>query len=329
MTKSLELSVVINTYNRAHRILATLEGLRHQTYPHFEVIVVNGPSTDGTTKLLNEYGNNLRIGECPVTVLGVSRNIGIDMAAGDIIAFIDDDAVPRNKWLENLVAGYREPAIGGVGGYVFDAIHNRIDWKICTCTRLGDVDVDAAPPAERYQGKNVDPFLYFGGCNMSFRRPVLVEIGGFDERYAYIYDDSDIGCRVNDAGYRLTLREEAIVDHYSAANQARDEARQPRDLYNVLHGQMVFALQHGRPKHSVPEITAHVEKEAAHHRQIGRNLLDRGVFTKERLELYLQRIEQGMQDGLAAGIEKRIVCPFMAQNSSLFRQYSRISSGQG
>lgn len=41
-------SVVINTYNRAHRILATLEGLDRQTYPNFEVIVVNGPSTDGT-----------------------------------------------------------------------------------------------------------------------------------------------------------------------------------------------------------------------------------------------------------------------------------------
>jgi hypothetical protein len=227
-----------------------------------------------------------------------------------------------------LVAGYRDSVVAGVGGYVFDAIYNRMDWRICTCSRLGEVDDDAAPPAERYQGRNADPFLYFGGCNMSFRRSVLVEIGGFDERYAYLYDDSDIGCRINDTGYRLVLREDAIVDHYNAANQARDEARQPRDLYNVLHGQMVFALQHGRAKHSLSDIAAQVEKEAAHHRQIGRNLLGSGVFTVEQLEVYLQRIEEGIKDGLAAGSEKRIVCPFTAPSPSSFQQYNRTSSGR-
>ena len=56
-------SVVISTYNRALGLRTVLEGLRHQTYEDFEVVVVNGPSTDGTTAVLAEYGDRIRTGE--------------------------------------------------------------------------------------------------------------------------------------------------------------------------------------------------------------------------------------------------------------------------
>ena len=314
-------SVVINTYNRARRILATLEGLDRQTYRNFEVLVVNGPSTDDTLEVLRQYGGRIRIGDCPAAGLGPSRNIGIDMAAGEIVAFVDDDAVPRDAWLDRLAEAYAEPMVAGVGGYVFDGVQNRMQWKICICSRLGDPDTEAAAPLERYVGAGADPFLYLPGCNMSFRRSVLVEIGGFDERYSYGYEDPDVCCRIIDAGYRLLVRDDAIVDHYPAANHARDEARQPRDVYNWLRSHMVFALQHGRDRYGEERIAANLEREATHHREAGSSLLDRGIFTAEQWKVYLERIEQGIADGTSAGDSERATREFAIHRPALFRQY--------
>ena len=55
-------SVIICTLDRASHLQKTLEGLRRQTYPNFEVIVITGPSVDETAAVLNEYAADIRIG---------------------------------------------------------------------------------------------------------------------------------------------------------------------------------------------------------------------------------------------------------------------------
>ena len=120
MEKQLDVSVVINTHNRAESLKVTLESLFHQMYKNFEVIVVNGPSTDQTEKVVSEYGKHIKLLSCPVRNLSVSRNIGIEAASGEIVAFIDDDGIADPYWIADLVAGYTGPEIGGVGGLVYD-----------------------------------------------------------------------------------------------------------------------------------------------------------------------------------------------------------------
>lgn len=90
-------SVVINTHNRGPHLKRLLDALSRQTYDRFEVIVVNGPSTDNTEDVLKQYQSAIRTDKCPIVNLCVSRNIGVRDAAGEIIAFIDDDAVPQDK----------------------------------------------------------------------------------------------------------------------------------------------------------------------------------------------------------------------------------------
>ena len=89
-----KVSIVICTYNRADFLKRTLKSLQYQIYKNFEVIVVNGPSTDGTKDILEQYKGIVKIAVNPKTNLSISRNMGIRMSAGDIVAFIDDDAIP-------------------------------------------------------------------------------------------------------------------------------------------------------------------------------------------------------------------------------------------
>ena len=70
----MRVSVIICTYNRADGLRQTLECLRQQRHRDFEVVVVNGPSTDHTLDVLADYGDSVRVVDNPLANLSVSRN---------------------------------------------------------------------------------------------------------------------------------------------------------------------------------------------------------------------------------------------------------------
>src|SRR5208337_5666748 len=108
------ISVVVCTYNGKRTIRACLEGLRRVDYPNFEVIIVNDGSTDGTEIIAKEYG--FRVISIPNGGLSNARNIGMRAAKGEIVAYIDDDAVPDPQWLTYLAATFLSTDHVGVGG---------------------------------------------------------------------------------------------------------------------------------------------------------------------------------------------------------------------
>ena len=73
----MRVSVVINTFNRCSMLERTLKSLSQLRYPEFEVLVVNGPSTDGTAELLANWSETIRIIDCPKCNLSASRNLAI------------------------------------------------------------------------------------------------------------------------------------------------------------------------------------------------------------------------------------------------------------
>ena len=72
----MRVSVVINTYNRGPSLRRTLDSFRYLNHDAFEVIVVNGPSTDDTDAVLEEYRGRIKIGRCPEVNISKSRNAG-------------------------------------------------------------------------------------------------------------------------------------------------------------------------------------------------------------------------------------------------------------
>lgn len=108
-----KISVIIPVRNEAEKIEQCLEAVFSQTMKPFEVIVVDGHSTDDTVK---------NAGEFPVRILyedyhtrAGACQVGVENAEGEFIAFTDADCIPEKGWLENLVKEF-DDGIVGVGG---------------------------------------------------------------------------------------------------------------------------------------------------------------------------------------------------------------------
>jgi glycosyltransferase involved in cell wall biosynthesis len=314
-------SIVINTLNRCNYLKQLLLALREQSFENFEVIVVNGPSVDGTDKMLSPFRDRIRLASCDVACVGRSRNIGVNIASGEIVAFIDDDAIPHAEWIQTLVTPYRDIDVAAVGGPVFDLPLGRVVWTRCTCTRFGASNTESEGPIDRYLGRGADPFAYLPGCNMSFRRRVLEELGGFNALLSYNYDDAEICSRAVDRGYRIHWVEDALVQHHRAPNAGRDGSQGIRDPYHEFFCRAVFAMHCCLPARSDEEVITAIQRAADAMAGHANDLLKEGRLTPGERDEFIARARSGAEDGLRAGRGARQLASFSAASRSLFLPY--------
>lgn len=176
-------TVIIVTYTRPDCVKTCLERLRKQTRLPEQVVVVDASADDHTKAICADFPESLYVRNRPggYGSQARSRNIGLQQATGEIIAFIDDDSFAHPTWLEELVKPYDDPAVGGVGGR---ALRNQpgedkegVD-QIGKLLPNGDLTGNfAADPGENLE---IDHAI---GCNMSFRREIIESLGGFRELF--------------------------------------------------------------------------------------------------------------------------------------------------
>src|SRR5256885_5258687 len=124
VTADLRIAVVVPTYRRPEHLRRCLEGLAGQTRPPEEIVVVRR-SDDEAARLVLSHCANTRLHAVSVSQSGVlaAMRAGVGRATGDIIAFIDDDAVPRPDWLDKIHGLLLDRSVGAVGGR--DVLHPR------------------------------------------------------------------------------------------------------------------------------------------------------------------------------------------------------------
>ncbi|GAA4452678.1 hypothetical protein GCM10023189_16480 [Nibrella saemangeumensis] len=201
-TKLPKISVVVCSYNGAATIRDCLNGLMQVDYPDFEVIVVSDGSTDQTDEIASKYP--FRLISTPNRGLSNARNTGMQAATGDIVAYLDDDAYPDPHWLRYLAYSYLTTNHAGIGGPNLLPEH---DGPIAT-------SVFHAPGGPVHVLTTDEIAEHIPGCNMSFRRDVLLEIGGFDPVYRAAGDDVDVCWRVQQKGYTIGFHPSATVWHH-------------------------------------------------------------------------------------------------------------------
>lgn len=196
-------SVVVCSYNGSRTLHECLASLSKLNYPDYEVILVNDGSTDGTDEIAHRFPFVRRIHQENLG-LSVARNVGMDAARGEIVAYTDDDCVADEDWLLYLVRGMQDQQVDAIGG---PNITPTDDNWIAKCVAVSPGNPSHVMLDDR-RAEHVP------GCNMAFRRSVLLELGGFDAQYRAAGDDVDVCWRLLDAGYEIGFAPGALVWHH-------------------------------------------------------------------------------------------------------------------
>jgi glycosyltransferase involved in cell wall biosynthesis len=288
-------SIVICTYNRRPYMERVLDYLSFQTSGAFEVVVVDGPSDDGTKELLAGIEGRIKVAHNPERNLSKSRNIGIELASGDIVAFIDDDALPFDTWVEQLLAGYnaRPLTVHGMGGPTFYAGTLRFQATDTGFNKMADAMPDI--PAERV-GKDgwVRTLL---GTNSSFTRDALLECGGFDEQYDYFLDESDVCWRIQQANGLLAYNPSLFLRHEFAESDNR-RSKHNFNWFAICKNTAYFVAGHSglTRKELLPYLKERLQRERVEPLLAG---VKDGELSKAECDTQTRKVWDGMQQGLA------------------------------
>jgi len=206
---ALRASIVVCTFNRVDWLPKCLASLLAQDPRPHEIIVVDGPSADGTRELLEgmeREGLVQLIEQRSLDGISAARNLGLAAATGDIVCFIDDDAIAEPGWLRAVLDGYVDDGVGGVGGPV-----HHMNGQLCMGRNA--VSTEGMWFDESRHEPLDGCFPVMVGCNMSFRRQALIDAGGFDPYFRYHQDETDACLGVLRLGYRIRYEEKAVVRH--------------------------------------------------------------------------------------------------------------------
>jgi len=217
-----QISVVVLNWNGAACIDKCLQSLERQTYRDFEIVVVDNSSTDGS----GEHIATAWKGRVTLVLLDKNQgycggnNRGLEVARGSLIIFLNNDAEADPLWLEEIAAAAaRHPRAGMFASRVYSAIErNRFDsvgllvYPDGVCRSRGWLEVD------RGQYDTEEEVLGPNGAAAVYRRSMLAETGGFDERYFLYLEDLDLAMRGWLMGYTCIYVPAAIVYHIKSLN---------------------------------------------------------------------------------------------------------------
>jgi glycosyltransferase involved in cell wall biosynthesis len=189
-----KVSAIITAKNEESHIEACLKSLKNQTLKNFEIIVSDGESKDSTVKIAKKYADKVVVKK---TNVAAGRNVGADIASGDILVFIDADTVLLPDTMEKVIAAFKKKDIIGA-----------------TCPAL--------PLAAEAQYVGIYMFYnsfaktsirlrkpQIAGFFCAYRRDAFEKVGGFNE-YVGILEDFDLSRRISSLG-KIAFVSSALV----------------------------------------------------------------------------------------------------------------------
>jgi GT2 family glycosyltransferase len=247
------LSIIVITRNRPRMLADCLARAADGAPPDTEFIVVDSSDDDATERIAAGFGRARLVrlrGER--NNMPRARNLGVAAAAGEVVAFLDDDSMPEPGWAAAVLRGYADPTVAGVSGCIVDTGEEPV--------KEGDAAGPRIEKNGRLRGSHAIAVTapqdadFFRGCNMTFRRRAVVQAGGFDENLTgnNFREDGDACLRVARAGGRLVVVPGAGVRHLNAPRE--DVSRDPfsfRTRYYNTRNNVYMVLKHLGPRPAV------------------------------------------------------------------------------
>jgi len=233
-------SVVVVSRDRPDALLRCLTGLAQLQYVPFEIVIV-ADEPGCATVAASPFAGQVKVAPFDCPNISEARNLGISHAAGEVVAFIDDDAVPEPSWLTHLIAPFQHAEVGAAGGFVRGRNGISFQWKARSVDEAGAAEPLAVHPG---QATVLTPKGHRAtkteGTNMAVRRDVLLELEGFDPGFAFFLDETDLNLRLARAGHATAIVPLAEVHHGFAPSSRRRADRVPRDLFDIGASWAVF-----------------------------------------------------------------------------------------
>jgi glycosyltransferase involved in cell wall biosynthesis len=196
------ISVVVCAYNADGSIEDCLASLEGSDYPDLEVIVCDDGSTDDTLALARRFP--FIVMELPRMGLSDARNAGTAAASGEIVAFLDADAVCHPDWPYYLALSLEEENVVATGGPNLPFPGAPLVERAVAAAPGGPVEVLLSD----------DRAEHVPGCNMAYRKEALQAVGGFDPVFTAAGDDVDVCWKLLDRGWAIGFSAPAQVLHH-------------------------------------------------------------------------------------------------------------------
>lgn len=296
MMEQIPVSVVVVSRGRADCLRLCLIGLSRLHYSAYEVIVVADPQGLAAARAL-PFADHLRLIPFDQPNISAARNLGICAAAGEVVAFIDDDAVPEPNWLHHLGGAFADPEVAAAGGFVIG--RNGISWQwqarwVNEGGEAAPLEVNETAPTVLHppQGQAIKT----EGTNMAVRRWVLKKLGGFDEGFRFFLDETDLNMRLAKLGLATAIVPLAVVHHSYAASPRRKGNRAVLDLSDIGRSSALFWRKH-TPQADRPRYEDRLRQEQ---RQRVLGQMRDGLLEPGAARRALASLERGLKEGKAA-----------------------------
>jgi glucosyl-dolichyl phosphate glucuronosyltransferase len=224
--ESIKIALVICTYNRDKYLPEALESVKKQTLENdkFQLIIVDNNSTDNTADISQEFiskNPSLNIKYCFEEQKGLSfaRNRGVAEANASIVSYVDDDVILPTSFLEEVVNffdKYKDAA--GAGGKVIPKYENGKEPEWMNKYLNGFVGkVDYGNNILQYNKR----MKYPAGCNMAYRKDILLKVGGFNNELTFRSDDKYIFYKIKNISDKIYYVPNAWLYHYIDADRLK------------------------------------------------------------------------------------------------------------
>ena len=199
----IQFSIIIPVWNAEKTLAQCLDALEQQTLARncYEIIVVDDGSTDSTAEIAQKYSVRYYFQENQGPA--AARNVGVEMAEGNLVFFTDSDCVPKDNWLLEMSRPFSRSEVAAVKGtycnkqkqIVARFAQLEFEERFSMLRRLESIDM-------------VDTY------SAAFRKEIFLSLGGFDIRFpAANNEDTELSYRMSTRGYTMVFAPMAVVCH--------------------------------------------------------------------------------------------------------------------
>jgi glycosyltransferase involved in cell wall biosynthesis len=289
-------SVVICTRNRPHKIGGAVETVLANTYPDFDLTIIDQSTNDETESVVRgiaQSDGRLHYHRMNKSGLSRARNLGITSSTGPIIAFTDDDCLVPADWIEKIVAVFKEQGDGELMyGQVFPAYPENGGAELTPALRI-----EKPERLDRVNGFRV----YGMGANFAARRSLFERAGMFDEALGAggvlkSAEDFDLAYRAYRRNAVILLRPDVVVRH----DGRREREEWPTLLRTYGFGDGAFYSKHVRCRDPRAAWLA-----AKFFGRMGAKFVVKSALGLRPAEIhYIKGLIQGVRGGLKFGVDR-------------------------